>query len=124
MDHTSLPWTEDRHIYWLNQPGEQEHHGGWTITDNHDGEIIATVNEGLPNFRANAAYIVKACNAYPKLIDALDNIFTQGLPFNSGWMMVPQVEWAAIFASIKDELKPPAPTSDDRSVGRTDSEIA
>lgn len=72
-EHTKLPWAEDRHIYWLNQPGEQEHHGGWTVTDDHDGLIIATVNEDLPNFRANAAYIVKACNAYPAIASAALN---------------------------------------------------
>lgn len=80
---------------------------------------------------ADAEYIVKACNAYPKLVEqlsaclavlesadmrgAMTMLHVHGMEWNG-----PAVDLDAVRTAL--ERKPPAPTSDDRSVGRTDSE--
>lgn len=60
-EHSPLPWFVPIHLE------------GPTITDKSEG-IIADIDLGLsPEVdQANAAYIVKACNAYPELVKALE----------------------------------------------------
>lgn len=51
----------------------------WKVLENYivalEGNLLCCgVDNTHPEGRANAAYIVQACNAYPKLVEALEKI--------------------------------------------------
>lgn len=56
--HTALPWKV-----------ESESSANYVI--GADGMTVALIIMPRTPFRANAAYIVKACNAYPEMLEAL-----------------------------------------------------
>lgn len=122
-EHTRLPWiTCEPGDVWVGIEGE--------FADYHSFMAIAKVVDhsqiGPPEARANAAYIVKACNAYPELMEVLEKI--NGWATNCGspdYDKSDALERLAIIKSLSGEAlfgKPPAPTCDDFVGGRTDSE--
>jgi hypothetical protein len=67
------PWTHDRQILPVDEGGEpSECYGAYTV-ENENCQIIAYLNEELPNYRANARLIAAA----PELLTALEELFIQ-----------------------------------------------
>lgn len=130
MEHTKLPWR-----YETGPAVDGKYHA---VAGGFFGEfrICAVYGNSDEQDFVNAAYIVQACNAYPELVkalreavDVLDSKALQGLytlhMIHGGTWDGPVVDMLKLRKILADnEPKPPAPTSDDRSVGRTDSEIA
>ena len=67
MEHTELPWTKHVQRGTL-ESGNAFLHAG--IRSN--GAQVANCPSG--NAEANAAYIVKACNAFPAMMEALEKL--------------------------------------------------
>ncbi len=106
-EHTRGPWflINDHCVGGPIEPGWEE--AGCGIA--HCGMRARTQEEA----KANAAYIVQACNAYPKLVEALEiaRSYVETC-VEDGW------DAGEGDLTIIDEAlsmtKPPAPTSDDR----------
>jgi len=65
--HSALPWavaTDPKSPYWRALS---------TIFSEPEGKRVADTCAIFDEAEANAAYIVQACNAFPKLVEALDD---------------------------------------------------
>lgn len=67
MKHTELPWKIAKHCATLIE-GESGRNVGTVGGVQSNAELTLFENE------ANAAYIVKACNLFPELVEALADI--------------------------------------------------
>ena len=61
VEHTPTPWK-----------AEPEYEGDKQVFIHKDGRSIADCAMGYGDDEANAAYIVRACNAFPDLVKALE----------------------------------------------------
>ena len=111
---TPGPWSADRHIEWHNIPGEQEIHRGYTVED-EDANIVATLNETLPNFEANGRLLAAAPDLACALVEARDLLLTLG---RSETNDAHHAAYQRIEAAIRKAL---APT---RSVAEAPSDVS
>ncbi len=81
-EHSPLPW---RYVEGRTNEGESAGIGSIVYDDGDDLWFIATIENDVGydgNYeygkteRANAAYIVKCCNAFPALVEALEGLIT------------------------------------------------
>ena len=68
-EHTKTPWQFD-----CGDIGVAESHRYADIYTLDEEILIASVNDCLTNFHANAAFIVTACNNFDPLVKALENL--------------------------------------------------
>lgn len=67
MRHTPLPWSTNGTFVWITSDNTE-------IGKRGEDLAFVPAGENSTEREANAAYIVKACNAFPDLVEALKEL--------------------------------------------------